>query len=124
MSILHISFPVFYPREDFLVFNAHEYLLHLTQQLDAASNTFPSGHVAFSWLMYFAARQTKMAREWPTVSYVFMLWAIGISLSTLVIKQHFVVDVLSGWFTAALSFYTAKLFIVEQRTSALVTGEG
>jgi membrane-associated phospholipid phosphatase len=124
MSILHVSFPIFYPREDFVATSLHEYVLELTQQVDGANNTFPSGHAAFSWLMYYAAKQTKLSKEWPTIGYLFLLWAIGISLSTLVIKQHFVIDVFSGWATAIFSFYMASLFIDKRPTERLVNNEG
>ena len=105
MSVFHILAPAHYPREAFEVTNVHEYLVHATRIIDGASNTFPSAHVAFSVLMYLAVRKTKMALENPFLTRFFLLWAIGISLSTMAIKQHFFADVLSGWATAILSFY-------------------
>jgi membrane-associated phospholipid phosphatase len=45
------------------------------------------------------------------VARTFLLWAIGISISTLAIKQHFVADVLSGIVTAFISFHLAALFL-------------
>jgi len=115
MSVFHIAAPAIYPRAPFEVTNVHETLVEFTRTIDGASNTFPSGHVAFSWLMFLAARKTKYAKENPFISRFFLLWAIGISFSTLVIKQHFVADVVSGIATAVLSFYIAKLFIRQQK---------
>ena len=111
MSIFHIAAPAIYPRVPFEVTNVHETLVEFTRVIDGASNTFPSGHVAFSWLMFLAASKTEYAKENAFIVSFFLLWAIGISLSTLVIKQHFFADVISGILTAVLSFYAARLFI-------------
>jgi len=100
-----------YPHEAFAVTNAHEYLVDLTRKIDGPANTFPSGHVAFSWLMYLSVRKSKFANNYDYVSRTFLLWAIGISLSTLAIKQHFVADVVSGVVTAFISFHLAALFL-------------
>jgi membrane-associated phospholipid phosphatase len=40
-----------------------------------------------------------------------LLWAIGISLSTLTLKQHFIIDVVAGMAVAGVSFYLAKYFL-------------
>ena len=114
MSVFHIAAPAIYPRTAFEITNVHEILVDFTRTIDGASNTFPSGHVAFSWLMFLAVRKTKTGSSTPFVSRFFLLWAIGISLSTLVIKQHFLADVCSGILTAFLSFYVANLFVGQQ----------
>ena len=114
MSVFHITAPALYPRVGFEITNIHEYLVELTRRIDGASNTFPSAHVAFSWLMFLAVRKSEYAKTNPFVGRFFLLWAIGISLSTLVIKQHFMADVLSGVVTAVLSFYVARLFVRRQ----------
>ena len=114
MSVFHIAAPAIYPRIPFEATNVHEVLVEFTRVIDGASNTFPSGHVAFSWLMFLAVRETKHAKDNSFISRFFLLWAIGISLSTLVIKQHFIADVVSGIVTAMISFYVARLFIRQQ----------
>ncbi len=118
MSLFHILAPAHYPREAFEITTIHEYLVHATRVIDGASNTFPSAHVAFSALMYLAIRKTKIAYENPFLGRFFLLWAIGISLSTMAIKQHFFADVLSGWATAILSFYFIDALLGKQRISA------
>lgn len=112
MSAFHILAPAFYPREVFEITNLHEWLVLLTRQIDGSNNTFPSGHVAFSALMFLAARKTEICKSHPLISYAFMLWAISVSMSTLAIKQHFLLDVVSGWAVAVTSFYMAQSFIV------------
>ena len=115
MSIIHMIWPAIYPRQEFAATNLSELLVKFTREIDGASNTFPSGHVAFSWLMFIAVCKSKVSKINRGLTSLFLLWAIGVSLSTLVIKQHFVADVFSGIATAFLSFYVAGLFVGRQR---------
>jgi membrane-associated phospholipid phosphatase len=114
MSVFHATIPAFYPREVIDVTNVHEFLVDFTRQIDQSNNTFPSAHVTFSVLMLLSVRKSIFAAANPFVARFFLLWALGISMSTLAIKQHFIADVVSGWVTALLSFYIAKLFIGHQ----------
>lgn len=56
---------------------------------DGAGNTFPSTHVAVTTLL--ALRLARRPRPWLWIG-----WAVAIDLSTLLVKQHFVVDVIGG----------------------------
>jgi membrane-associated phospholipid phosphatase len=60
---------------------------------DQAGNTFPSIHVATTMLGALRLRHRRGGALW-------MLWALLISLSTLTVKQHFIVDVLGGFAVA------------------------
>ncbi len=108
LNISYMCFPSYYPRQDFEVNTLSEALLYMTRQIDGANNTFPSGHVAFSWLLAMGMWATKLAERYSYVKFVYLLWAIGISLSTLVLKQHYIVDVVSGILLALLCYYMAK----------------
>jgi membrane-associated phospholipid phosphatase len=116
MSFFHVFAPAFYPREAFEITNTHEWLVGLTRQIDGSNNTFPSGHVAFSALMYLSARSTDFCNKHRFTSFLFMAWAIGVSISTMAIKQHFFLDVVSGWLVAYASFYLCRAFIMRQAT--------
>ena len=111
MTAIHVIAPAIYPHEAFEITNAHEFLVDLTRKIDGPANTFPSGHVAFSWLMFLAVKKSTFASQYGYVGRLFLLWAFGISMSTLAIKQHFVADVFSGVLTALISFYLAGLFL-------------
>ena len=116
MSVIHMIWPAIYPRQEFIANSLSEWLVKFTRQIDGASNTFPSGHVAFSWLMFIAVSKAKISKINRGMVSLFLLWALGVSLSTLVIKQHFVADVFSGIATAFISFYIAGLFVGRQRS--------
>tara|TARA_Y100001938_G_scaffold150586_1_gene242233 strand:- start:160 stop:726 length:567 start_codon:yes stop_codon:yes gene_type:complete len=100
-----IAFPSFYPRPELDPRTLSEAFVQLSYDIDNSSNTFPSGHVGFSWIMYLGARQSMLARKLPALSRLYLLWAIGVSLSTLTIKMHYVVDVVGGLAIASFCFY-------------------
>ena len=108
LSIFYVLFPSFYPRGGIDVACASTWLMELTRGIDSAHNTFPSGHVAFSWLLVLAVSNATyiQQRTWLKISYV--IWALLISISTLVLKQHYIVDVASGIVLACLCYFFSK----------------
>ena len=114
MFLCFIALPIEYPRPDVAASGLSSAFLVATQKLDYAHNTCPSGHVSFAWLMFLAAINTQWVKREPWMGRVFLLWAIGIILSTLVLKQHFIVDVFAGVFLASFSFYMAKFVVKRQ----------
>ena len=111
LNFFYVFFPSFYPRADFEIITISEILVDLTRKLDGANNTFPSGHVTFSWVMFWGVFHSTAARTTIGLKSLAFLWAFGVSLSTLVLKQHYVVDVISGIFLATTTFYIAKYII-------------
>lgn len=63
--------------------------------LDAPINTFPSMHVSFAFLSYFIVR-----RYWPAWSGTFLILAIVTSLSTVFVKQHYILDGVAAFLLA------------------------
>jgi len=108
LNVSYVAFPSFYPREVFEVATLSEAIVEWTRQIDASNNTFPSGHVTFSWLLCLGMWNSITAVKHSYLRRLYLLWAIGVSLSTLVLKQHYIVDVVSGALLAAACFYLAK----------------
>ena len=106
-----MCFPSFYPRPEFEVNTISEALVQLTRKIDASHNTFPSGHVTFAWIMFLGAVKTKLANQVEGLKALYLLWAIGIAMSTLTLKQHYLIDVLSGITLAYVSFYISSAFV-------------
>lgn len=109
LASFYIIFPSFYPRDNFVDSSSLSgFIVELTRRLDGAQNTFPSSHVTFSWLAAFFINLSAYAQKnsWIKVGYI--VWAILISVSTLAVKQHYIVDVLAGFMLAAACFYIAK----------------
>lgn len=107
----YLLLPAHYPRENFELTTTSQYLLNLTRTIDGASNTFPSSHVIFSWIMYISAARTKLAKQNSGLGLLFLFWTIGITLSTLAVKQHFIIDIIFGCALAFMIFY----FVVKIR---------
>src|SRR5207237_201143 len=60
--------------------------------IDRPNTLSPSLHVANSWLIFL------MLSKRPVVRGILLTWALLIIASTLLIKQHYVIDVISGLF--------------------------
>ncbi|MFZ5468757.1 MAG: phosphatase PAP2 family protein [Myxococcota bacterium] len=71
--------------------------LSLFRQLDSPGSCVPSLHVAASFIAAFAAR-SENARAGLALT----AWAALIALSTLTLKQHYVIDVVTGVALAAV----------------------
>jgi len=111
LNTFYLVFPSFYPRTDFEITTISEFLLDFTRRVDGANNTFPSTHVTFSWILFWGVFYSKKAQLFKGLKSLYLLWAIGVSLSTLVLKQHYAVDVLSGISLAATCFFLVKPII-------------
>ncbi|OVE81330.1 hypothetical protein BVY03_03860 [bacterium K02(2017)] len=97
--IFFITIPISYPLRPEIIPNTMWYhlLLSIMYQMDAPINTFPSMHVSFSFLSYFFIRRYE-----PQKAQFVLLAAIAIALSTVFIKQHFIMDVVAGFMVAYL----------------------
>lgn len=86
----YLLFPVYFDRPHLEVDSLHTWLLSI-EYLDKPYNHFPSLHVALSWLAVHASQVSRSSRFWLA------LLATGISISTVFVKQHYVVDVVYGF---------------------------
>ena len=109
LNSMYLLFPSFYPREEFQINTISELLVDLTRQIDGANNTFPSGHVTFAWILFWGVFYSKVAASLKGIKSLYLLWALGISMSTLVLKQHYVADVCSGFGMAMTIFFFVKI---------------
>jgi membrane-associated phospholipid phosphatase len=82
--------PVYLERPQLEVDSLATWLLALEYR-DPSYNHFPSLHVAISWLVYLAVR-----RDARRLAAILMPLVIGISASTLFVKQHYAADVVYG----------------------------
>lgn len=78
-------------------------LLALIQRLDTPLCAIPSGHVslpaAIATVSFLVARRhgnSATARFWNRTAVAFAIWTVGLAASTLLTKQHLLVDVVAG----------------------------
>jgi membrane-associated phospholipid phosphatase len=96
--------PTTYPRDLFplpedLNFATH-YLFSSLRQTDTPANCCPSLHVSSVYLSSFI-----FLDEQKNLLPFFFLWGTAIAFSTLTTKQHYLVDVLSGFGMAVLMYW-------------------
>lgn len=75
-------------------------------QTDAADNLFPSIHCLVSWFCYIGIRGKKEIPVWYRGFSCIM--AIAVCMSTLLTKQHVIIDVAGGILLAELCFWIGK----------------
>mgnify|MGYP000155158033 FL=1 len=74
--------------------------------IDAADNLFPSIHCLVSWFCYLGIRGRKKIPVW--YQSVSMVIAVLVFASTLLTKQHVIVDVAGGILLAELCFFIGR----------------
>lgn len=114
LSLFYIFLPSFYPRTAIVDVNLSTWLVSLTRIIDGPHNTFPSGHVTFSWLIVFAVYGSTYAKKCTWAKTAYTLWAILISISTLTLKQHYIIDVASGFLLAAICYFSIKKILMNR----------
>jgi membrane-associated phospholipid phosphatase len=85
----YLVLPVYMERPRLEVTSPATWLLSLVYR-DEPYNDFPSLHVTLAWLAVLAS---QVSRRWRIV---LVIAAMGICISTIFVKQHYVVDVLYG----------------------------
>jgi len=109
LCLFYVLFPSFYPREQFVDHHSLSgILVNLTRLVDSAHNTFPSGHVTFSWLLALFVGLSQKGKQCSLIKGAYYVWALLIAVSTLTLKQHYLIDVISGMTLAFILFYTFK----------------
>ncbi|MBQ7934442.1 MAG: serine/threonine protein phosphatase [Lachnospiraceae bacterium] len=92
--------PLVMPRD-----NIFTQLIAGLYQTDTATNLWPSIHVYNSLAAHFAINRSKVLQKYPLVRYGSLILAISIILSTMLIKQHSVFDVLTAFILSAVMYY-------------------
>jgi membrane-associated phospholipid phosphatase len=108
--------PTTFPRE---LFPLPENLDRLTQfafstlrSADTPANCCPSLHVSSVLLTSFIVFDDDQRDKAP----LFLIWGIAISLSTLTTKQHYVVDVITGFLLALVTYWVFHKVISYQHS--------
>lgn len=93
-GIIFVFFPTTIQRPEIKVVNLSTFLLHYLYCIDHPVNLFPSIHCLSSWLAYIAIRGQKQIPIWYRMFSLF--FAISVFISTQVLKQHYLLDVVAG----------------------------
>lgn len=107
LSAFYILLPSYYPRELWptTTDTVSDWLLNLTRAIDAPNNTLPSGHNTFSWMLAFFMTTTSCAKKYKWIVPSYFVWAVLITASTLLLKQHYIADAISGIVLAYICYH-------------------
>jgi membrane-associated phospholipid phosphatase len=94
-----VFWPLFLPLPPLSDDNLFSWLTALTYTMDVRGNFFPSQHVILAFLMAFA-----LGHERPNWRRPMLFWASIISISTVFVRQHYVIDVVIGLIMALLAW--------------------
>jgi len=101
-SLIYLEFPSAIIRPAFRATGKLLRTIKFIQKIDNPNNVFPSNHVAYSLVttIYLAGALPQFA---PLFWFCFMI----IGASTVLIKQHYIIDVPAGVIVALLSWFVA-----------------
>ena len=105
--VIFLIFPVVVPRPPLNNDSSvTAYFINLQHSLDKPVNNFPSLHAANALLIFLLC---KGYHKWLDV--VLFLVALGIGVSALLVKQHYIMDIVSGYILAVLVYFSMKIFV-------------
>lgn len=84
--------------------NICSYLVSLIHSADTSTNVFPSIHAYNSLGVHFAIANSKQLREKKWIQRSSMVLMVAICLSTVVLKQHSVIDVVGATILAYIMY--------------------
>jgi len=91
-------------REEIMVTDVSTHLLSMFQQASKPFNSFPSMHVAYCLFSAVAV----LRHDYTALGAVLLLWALLVTVSTLLTKQHHVLDVMVGASVALATLWVTQ----------------
>ncbi len=108
--LIFLVWPTTYPRDLFPLpedlNNPTYYLFSLLRKTDTPANCCPSLHVSSVYLSSFIFLDDQI-KKFP----FFFIWGTAIALSTLTTKQHYLIDVIMGFFMAVATYWIFHKYI-------------
>ena len=101
-SLFFLIYPIAMVKPVLEVTGVFDWLVQLVWKVDATANAFPSQHVAYSFLCAFVYGKYFRGKGW-----IFVGLAVVVSISTMLVKQHYIWDVVSGFLIALLAYCLA-----------------
>jgi membrane-associated phospholipid phosphatase len=96
LAALYVLIPASYPRPIITNTDISSILLKLTYEYDGSNNTFPSSHVALSLICVLTFINCKFCISNNVCKIIAWIWFFCVCASTLLLKQHHIVDVAAG----------------------------
>ena len=97
-GVLFVLYPTAIPRMSPASSSMTGYAWQVLYAMDTRCHAFPSLHAAFALIA--AAAMWRAGRGWRIIG---LIWASGVLASALLVKQHFLIDLLAGLCVGALA---------------------
>lgn len=94
-----------------------KFLMNYVYTTDTPVNVFPSMHCQISWYCYLAVRKQPTIPKW--YQFVSLVIAVLVCISTVVIKQHYFVDIIGGVLIAELTYRLCMTYSLGKHLSFL-----
>lgn len=104
--ILFVLFPTTMVRPEIRDVGGLLSIVETTYKNDSADNLLPSIHCFVSWLCWIGVRGNSRIPKWYRI--LSFIIAASVCISTLTVKQHVIVDVISGVLLAEVSYYISS----------------
>lgn len=101
-SIFFVAFPTYMIRPEIALTSFSDKMVLLLWKIDQPHNLLPSLHVSASFLSAFICNKFN-----KKIGIVLIILALLISASTVFVKQHYILDVITGFLFAVMAY---KLF--------------
>lgn len=105
--VVFVMYPVRIPRP-ILGDSVSDHMVALSQALDHPANQLPSLHVANAWILYATVAGERSERWFRAVA---AMMALAITMSTLFVKAHVVLDVATGAIWGPVAYWVAGHFL-------------
>jgi membrane-associated phospholipid phosphatase len=115
-GIVYIVFPTTIVRptiENTTIFHRLINIVYQNDTPERAINLFPSTHCFISWMCYVGVRGKTAIPKWYRL--FSLSFAVCIALSTQFIKQHYIVDLISGLLLVEIVYYLISKYDLGNR---------
>lgn len=107
IGLIFVLFPTIMVRADITGDGVCEELTRLIYAVDRPDNLFPSIHCYESWIVMRGILKAK--RVYKPIKIIAVILTVSICISVVFVKQHVVVDIISGIALAELSLLLGKV---------------
>lgn len=106
--LIFLLFPTRMSRPDIIGNSLSCVLLRFIYHMDAAVNLFPSIHCLESWMCFRGSKNLLKVPKW--YRFVMLISTLLVFLSTIMVHQHVIIDVLGGIIVVEIGLYLSKKY--------------
>ena len=104
--VIYLAYPVAFQRPEIGPGLSGKLLsFQYAADFQPGANKLPSLHVAIAWIVYFICHRQGLS---PIAKFILFICAAIITISTLLVKQHIMLDVAAGCLLAVLAWVATK----------------